>query len=63
MFGSSYQGTVISLIVATAIYFGLNAIWTIYGGPALLAEIGAAAVLGPVLTYGGARLLRRLVRR
>jgi putative flippase GtrA len=63
MLRSAYQGTVISIIVATIIYFALNALWTIYQGPALLAEMGAAALLGPVLTFGSARLYRRLFRR
>lgn len=63
MFGSAYQGTVISLILATIIYFVLNAVWTIYRGPVLLAEMGAAAILGPVLTFGSTRLYRRLFRR
>jgi hypothetical protein len=63
MFGSAYQGTVVSLLVATAVYFVLNAIWTTYRGPALFAEIGASVVLGPLVTWGAIRLYRQLFRR
>jgi hypothetical protein len=63
MFGSAYQTTVISLIVATVVYFVLNAIWTVYNGLALFAEIAVAVILGPLFTYGSVRLYRLLFRR
>ncbi len=63
MFRSAYQTSVISLIVATLVYFVLNAIWTVYYGYGLFVEIAVAVILGPFFTYGTVRLYRRLFRR
>lgn len=60
MWGSLYQGTWISFILATIIFFVLNGIWTTYRSPGLYVEIAVAIVAAPLMSWGSLRLYHEL---